>query len=436
MKHLLALLPLATFSSCATDPVSGRTEFSVVRWSIEEELEIGERTAPSLVAQMDGPYADAQVQADLRELVAEMVSHSPRADEFKFEFVLLNSSIPNALALPGGRVFLTRGLLAKLGSEAEFVAVLGHELGHVEHRHAMKRLSDGILLGLPQAPLRVVADTLPFGGSLFGSVADVVSAPTTLLGLSFSRGQELEADERGVFFPSAMGYDPRAMVGALETINALEQEADGDGPSSLSILRTHPPGPDRIRCIEAESAKFEDPDRVPRPDSPAFAAILEHFRTVAPVYDEHERALDALQELLANPDLGETEQQELFQQITDSLGSALAQLPTEPLFHITAGELAMMVGEFERAFEFLELAESTYARETPAWPHWKPPYYIGLLQSAAGEHSLAVEALGVALQRYPESAQIRDALETVRAAAEDPGSPPAEETEQRTEPTP
>ncbi len=400
--------------ACVTDPISGRRELSVVRWSVEEELEIGNQAAPSLIAQMDGPFASASAQSELGNLLEEMVSHSPRAEDFEFDFILLASSIPNALALPGGRVFMTRGLLAELRSEAEFIAVLGHELGHVERRHTMERLSDNVLLHLPLAPLRVVSRILPFGGGVVESAADAASVPSELLGLSFSRTQELEADERGVFFANAMGYDPRSMIGVFEVLNKLDA-ADGEsGAPKLSVLRTHPLNKSRIQCVEKVAKPLALPEGEYRGDSPAFTTLLEQFRREAPAFAHHDHARAELEALLNGPETSEEQERAALQEILESLGAALTQLPEEPLFHITAGEIAFLAGNLGAAEQHLLLAESVYARETPGFGHWKPPFYIGLLRSAVGEHQPAVEALQVALQRFPENPQIQAALEAAQ----------------------
>ncbi len=419
LLRALVLIPL--LSACATDPISGKRELALVRWSVEEELEIGASVAPSLVAELDGPYASASVQRALASIVEEMVAHSPRAQDFEFEFRVLNSSVPNALALPGGRVFITRGLLARLSSEAEFVAVLGHELGHVERKHAMEKLSDGILLSAPAAPLRIAARTLPLVGGLLEAVAGVVGAPSALLGLRFNRTQELEADERGVYFAEAMGYDPRAMIGVLETLDAIEAEAPAGELPKLSILRTHPLGEDRINCVESAAVLLPARDDL-RGDSPEFTAVLKRFREEAEVFRAHDAVRAQLEGLLARSEAPEEELQERFQMALDELLPALNALPGEPLLRILAAEFALLAGDNATAEESLLYAENIYARETPDEGHWKPPYYIGLMRSAAGLHAQAIAALEVSVARFPGSAEIRAALEAAQAAADTEGS--------------
>ena len=419
MSHFIpGLACLLALGACATDPISGESKLAIVNWSIEDEQSIGDATAPTLIAEMDGPYADASVQESLAAIVQEMVTHSPRAGDFDFTFRVLNSSEPNALALPGGRIFITRGLLARLHNEAEFVGVLGHELGHAEHQHSLESLNKGILLGAPTAPLRA-ASNIPLVGGLLGSAASVADAPSTLLGLSFNRSQELEADERAVYFTDAMGYNPRALIGVFDTLEQVKAEAPGGATSGLSIFSTHPLGKDRIRCVN-EKANALPTRTQSRQDSPEFAAVLKRFQSEAEAFKIYDGVRSQFRALAESLDSSEPDPQAeaQFGAAVQGLATALEMLPDEPLFHIQAAELAMLLGDAATAELHLEQAESRYAAETPGEGHWKPPLYLGLLRLSQGENDAAVTSLEVAVERFPANTDIQEALAAARQAAE------------------
>src|SRR4029453_12798217 len=119
--------------------------FAMVQWSVKEEQALGDQAAPNFEQQFDGALADAAGKESLGSVIKEMAGHSVRKDDFAYQFEILNSSEPNAFALPGGYVYITRGLLEHLESEGEFVGILGHELGHVEHQHSMLQQNKAIL---------------------------------------------------------------------------------------------------------------------------------------------------------------------------------------------------------------------------------------------------------------------------------------------------
>jgi len=253
LRFLLLLLLLgcgaALFLSpgCMTDPVTGKRSLGLINPSDDEEVREGRKYAASFVAEYDGAYPDRDAGDYLAAIVLRVgsLSHRPR---LPYRFTLLNSSVPNAFALPGGEVFLTRGLLARLDEEAMFAVVMAHEVGHVNHRHAVKAMNDRLLVGL--------------GGSLLaGAVQDerdrevasgLASVGGGLLLLRFSRDQELEADSRGVEYAYRAGYDPRRGARVFEEFARMKREAGGAGGPLDSWLSTHPLDEDRVAHIRSE----------------------------------------------------------------------------------------------------------------------------------------------------------------------------------------
>lgn len=395
-KHpgTLALCACLLFAACATDPVSGKRNFSLVDWTPEEEREMGREFAPNIEAEFEAIYPDAEANAYLGELVARMVELSPRHADFDFHFKILNSSVPNALALPGGYVYITRGLLEELETEGQFIAVMGHELGHVEHRHAMLNQTRGIL-GWSGRALGSVGRALPIGGRVVNAVGGIVSAPSVLLGLKFNRSQELEADERGVYFAAEMGYNPLDAVQTFELFQRMEDEQE-NSTSQVSILRTHPVNAARIESIQKIVARdypeWANADTRPATveTDPRFGDLVARMREHAPAYVVYDRAFKNLAQ--EEPDLDAAQA---------DLDEARSLLPDEPLFWILAGELAAMVEDVPRSAVNFQVASRLYQRRTPGDGHWKPPLYLGLYALLAEQSDAAVKSLEVAVARYP-----------------------------------
>lgn len=229
----LALLVtgIASLSSCTTDYVTGKSTFSLV--SESQEISMGREADPQIVAEY-GLYDDRELAMMLDALGQKLTKVSQRPD-LKYTFRILDSPVVNAFALPGGYVYVTRGILAHFNSEDELAGVLGHEIGHVVARHSAEQIS------------RVQLASLGLGlGSLvseeFQKFADVAEAGMGLLFLKFSRGQESESDMLGVEYSTKLGYDSHKMA---EFFNTLKQMRGESGQSLPSFLSTHPDPGDR-----------------------------------------------------------------------------------------------------------------------------------------------------------------------------------------------
>ena len=270
---LLALLlipALALPSACArvVNPATGQTEFTAM--SPAQEQEIGEEQHPQVLMQFGGPYDDAELQSYVSRIGDELAAVS-ELPELDFTFTVLNSEVINAFALPGGYVYITRGLLALADNEAELAGVMAHEIGHVTARHSAQRYSRGVLAQGSLAIGTVLAGVL--GG---GAAADLVQqagglgAQAYLAG--YSRDQEFQADELGVRYMARAGYDPTAMSSFLEKLERNDQlrrrlsDRAGADPAS-SWFATHPRTPDRVlRAAEQASAASPGENRTGRED--------------------------------------------------------------------------------------------------------------------------------------------------------------------------
>ena len=226
---LLALLVLG----CAVNPVTGKRELSLV--SESQEIEIGRSSDPQIVASY-GLYDDADLAAFVDAIGQKMaaLSHLP---DLKFTFRVLDSPVINAFALPGGYVYVTRGILAHMNNEAELAVVLGHEIGHVTARHGARRQTNATLAGLG----------IGLGGALVPQVAQyspVLQQSLGLLFLKYGRDDEHQADELGVAYSLAAGYDPEAGSRFFEVLDRQMQES---GQSLPGWLSTHPDPGDRVK---------------------------------------------------------------------------------------------------------------------------------------------------------------------------------------------
>ncbi len=251
----------------------------------EQENSLGEQQAPKFLAEGGGRVPDAAVQQYVTNLGQKLVGTTKPNEQTgaKWEFFVLNSSVINAFALPGGKVFISRGLMERLSNEAEVAAVLGHETGHVLSRHIAKQMGQqGIVetgLGVIQSGLKVVG------------VSDTTAQVTTLLGsagsqlylLRFSRTQESEADRYGLDLMTRAGYSPQGMVGVL---TVLQKQSAGGG--AMEMLSTHPDPANRLiqaRDLINTQYKAANADPQHKLDPEDYKPILQRLRQLPPPAD-------------------------------------------------------------------------------------------------------------------------------------------------------
>ena len=228
-----------------TSPVVAGT----VRSITASEKAAGAKAHPQLLDEFGGAYAGSQA-AYVEKVGRHIAVQSGLANsEKEFTVTLLNSSVNNAFAIPGGYVYVTRQLLALMNDEAELAAVLGHEVGHVAARHSAKRNTTATIGNILAAGLGVVT-----GQEAFGQLAGYGAQLYTL---RFSRSQEYKADKLGIRYLGTAGYDPLAaadLLASLGAITTVEAQALGrsgkDGPDWMS---THPNNVDRVAQARKEA---------------------------------------------------------------------------------------------------------------------------------------------------------------------------------------
>ena len=256
---LISSLLLTGACTQVVNPATGKTEFTAM--SPEQEKAVGKEQHPRILQQFGGEYADADLRAYVEEIGTQLqaVSELPDLD---FTFTLLNSDVVNAFALPGGYVYISRGLMALAENEAEVAGVLAHEIGHVTARHSAQRYSRGVLAQGGVTVGAVLAGVLG-GGNLAKTVQEIGGTGAQAYLAGYSREQEFQSDELGVRYLTRAGYDPIAMATFLEKLGEhsdlarkLAGKEDAPDPST-SMFATHPRTPDRVRRAAENAAKTE-----------------------------------------------------------------------------------------------------------------------------------------------------------------------------------
>ena len=283
LRLLVPVLLLAfavTGTGCVTtgtNPISGNTRAYGYSW--EQEVKLGTE-ADQQIQQQYGVVDDGELQAYVDEVAQKVLSEShmrrpETPDKFRnteFHFRVLDSPIINAFALPGGYVYVTRGLLAHLNNEAQLAVVLGHEIGHVAGRHASKQaakqqIMQGVLIG------GAVAGQAAFGGSVGENVLGLGGTAAQLLSLSYSRDNERESDRLGVEYAIKSGYD--AADGA-EFFTSLKRKSKQSGRSLPTWQSTHPdPGrrEDTVRELAQEWDQKVEGTQTARNQEAYYAAV-------------------------------------------------------------------------------------------------------------------------------------------------------------------
>lgn len=200
------------------NPVTG--EAQRVTWTIEEETQLGIQSAPQMAAQHGGLHADQAAQ-DLLDRVGEKLVDTKYAKQsgYTYDFHLLaDDKVVNAFALPGGQTFITAALFARLENEDQLAGVMGHEIGHVIHRHGAERTAKAnFIQGLIQSVM------IGSGGDY--NMAQIANTVGQYASMKYGRDQELESDEWGVKIMIDAGYDPFELIGVMDIL----EEASGGG---------------------------------------------------------------------------------------------------------------------------------------------------------------------------------------------------------------
>jgi predicted Zn-dependent protease len=235
---------LKYYSNSQINPITGETQR--VSLTAEEEVSLGLNSMPQMVQQHGGLHPDQRGQQYVKEVGKKLITNTTaNQSQYPYEFHLLaDDQVVNAFALPGGQVFITAALLNRLKSKDQLAGVLGHEVGHVIHRHGAERIAKMELTqGLTGAAVIAAGD---YQSSQFAQMVG------NLINMKYGRDQELESDDFGVRLMIEAGYDPKALVGVMDIL----EEASGGGQRQPEFQSSHPSPENRRQKILESVEKY------------------------------------------------------------------------------------------------------------------------------------------------------------------------------------
>jgi len=215
------------YSNEQVNPITG--EVQRVALTSEQEIALGLNSAPTMIKQFGGMHPDQRAQELVKKIGATLVNNSiAKESKYPYNFHLLaDDQIVNAFALPGGQIFITAALFSRLEDEDQLAGVLGHEIGHVIHRHSAERMAKMELTqGLTGAAVVAAGDY---------NTAQAAQMIGNMINMKYGRDQELASDDIGVRLMLEAGYKPEALIGVM---NILEKASGGQRQSEFTI--THP----------------------------------------------------------------------------------------------------------------------------------------------------------------------------------------------------
>jgi predicted Zn-dependent protease len=243
---------MLSLSACAVNPATGGRMFSLV--SEGQEIEMGQQAMLQVDASM-GLYDNPELQAYVDSVGQAMAAVSERPD-LPWSFKVVDDPVINAFALPGGPVYLARGIMAHFNSEAEMASVLGHEIGHITARHSVEQISRAQLMQIGLvASVVLVPELRPFGDALGGGLS--------MLFLKFGRDDESQSDQLGFRYMTRLGYDPQ---GAVDMFEILERQRDTSGNTIPEWQSTHPDPGNRVLAAEQRIASSQIEGGIVRDD--------------------------------------------------------------------------------------------------------------------------------------------------------------------------
>jgi predicted Zn-dependent protease len=252
----VAALLLLGAAGCAFNPVTGRP--AIVLTTTGQERAVGKEEAAKVEAAI-GLIDDGKL-AQYVDTVGQRLVQQFSSGGVQYTFAIVDMVEPNAFALPGGYVYVSRGLLALVNSEDELANVIGHEIGHVAARHSSRQLTlaapFAIATGLGSMATSIVSPAL---GNVVAGVGGLTSQ---LLLAPYSRQQEREADDLGMQLAARAGWDPSAMSTFLHTLEREEALRQGE-VRQYSFLASHPTTPERVRTTASNAATYDRGDKSP-----------------------------------------------------------------------------------------------------------------------------------------------------------------------------
>ncbi len=242
-------LVIPMIAGCSTNPATGEKQFAALM-SPQQESSVGAQEHQKIMQQFGGPIKNAALQ-NYVSMIGQRVAKDTERPDVQYTFYVLDTPMVNAFALPGGYVYVTRGLLALANSEVQLASVLAHEIGHVTARHSAERYSHGVVTSLGAAILSAALDSK--------GASQALNVGSDLYITSYSRKQESQADELGIRYLHRAGYNPQAMsefLTGLARYSAFEAQEKGQRVQQASYFSTHPQTAERAAEASAIAASY------------------------------------------------------------------------------------------------------------------------------------------------------------------------------------
>ncbi len=321
---IFLLLSIVIASGCSVNPVTGKSE--LVFMSTAQEVEMGRQNYAPMQQSQGGAFdIDPQLTTYVQRVGNKVAAQS--GVNLPYEFVVLNNSVPNAWALPGGKIAINRGLLTELESEAELAAVLGHEAVHAAARHSAKQQSRAMLMQVGVMGTAIAASDSDYGNLIAGS-ANLIAQ----MGLArYGRGAELESDLYGMQYMSKAGYDPQGAVDLQQTFVRLSEGRQSDWLTGL--FASHPPSMERVEANRATAASLPAGGFEGKAE---YSRAMARARELKPAYEAYDEGRKAL----AGKDLDKALAQ---------AGIALDLFQGEAHFHALRGDIRLVQDNYDWA---------------------------------------------------------------------------------------
>lgn len=330
-RILIILLSLSfTLTGCVTNPVTGEKNFVLPNLDESWEREVGQQMYAPMRQSQGGDYILDPALTDYVESVGERLAKQASRD-LPYEFHVLNDSVPNAWALPGGKIVVNRGLLTELNSEAELAAVLGHEIVHADAAHGARQQSKGMLtqVGMMAAMIYGSSKAKSEMGQQIAMIVPQLGAQ--LISTKYGRDAERESDLYGMRYMSAAGYNPQGAVELQETFVKLSQDRKSDWLSGL--FASHPPSKERVANNRSTAKTLPAGGELGRD---VYMQKTARLRAKEPAYEAYDKARKALSE----------DKIKEARQLTDQ---AIKLEPREALFHALSGDIYASTDDFRQA---------------------------------------------------------------------------------------
>jgi predicted Zn-dependent protease len=365
-KVFLLFSLISLLSACGTNPVTGKSQITLMNQA--QEISLGEQQYPPSQQSQGGAYLIDPAVNDYVNRIGRSLARLSAQPDLPYDFVVLNNDVPNAWALPGGKIAINRGLLIMLEDEAQLAAVLGHEIVHAAARHSAEQQASN--LGIQILATAVMTQT---DNQLYRQAAAMGAGGFQA---HYSRENELEADKYGIKYMVADGYDP---YGAVELQQTLLQLSKGQQSDWLSALfASHPPSEERVAKNQTLAKTLPKGKR----NRDAFLKATQQLRKDQPAYEKHQQALKAAGEKQWDEALALTNQ-------------AIRLQPKEARFYITKGRLLDRSDQDNEALVAFNKAESL----EPGF--FAPHLYRGLLFNTMKKYSEAEQDFLASNQLLP-----------------------------------